>query len=533
MRLATILAFVTGLFAASPSASADPTADVVISPDGDRVEVAYAFSEPVTRVLLPFARPNGPDADVRVVGALLTGAELTSPEPFTHVTLSIGPDRRERDSVYPLVSVLDGQGFVVYAPHLVPADMPVAVRILDQVQPLSPTAVEGYVLLGGQVEDYGTMRMTVSSATPPAFGMEAAQRARAIVDYYTARMERSPNRVPTVLLSYRPVTAATDAGGFRGDVSANGVVFLRVRVGAQATESLSMDRYTSFLAHEIFHLWNASRNPDRLDWWVHEGAAEYASWTAVKALWPATTPSLEERLTTAFRNCALYLGDRPLNTLSDQESRPVRYSCGAILQWSAALGAETENTDIFALWRDLSAKRDVEGRYTAADFLAAVDRRAPSATGAVHSIVETPGIDRWSALADTANGLGAEAVVGPPAAFPLRINASRALVLSACGEIQGVGDGPEGLYVQAPEGCDGFGPQTFIVSVNGVAPGADPARYFTVIAETCAAQGSVEIVARNDGEETTRSLRCTVPVDPAPAEITIRRALASAEVRRD
>ncbi len=528
VKLMSILIVALGLFGVTSRAFAEPTAEVTLALSGDRVEATYVFSEPVSHLVLPLAGENGPDADVHVVevGATLEGADLRGARPFTRVTLSIGPDRRERDSVYPLALPLQGQGYVVYAPHLIPQGVPLRVRIGGQAEDLSPDGADGYLLIGGLLEDHGTMKMAVSAATPATFRAEAVVRAQALIDYYAGKMERPTAQPPIILLSYTPAASPTDPGRFRGDVSSNGVVFLRIRAGAQATAASSLDRYTSFLAHEIFHLWNASRNPDRLDWWLHEGAAEYASWTAVTTLWPTTAPGLEDRLTTALRSCALYLGDKPLNALSDTESRPVRYPCGAVLQWLTDLGARADGSgDVFSIWRQLAAERDANGRYTAQTFLTALDASAPSVAATVRSIVEGRGVDRWPSLAEVVNRLGADAMIGPPAAFPLRMNASRALVLSACDEVQGVGDGQEGLFVQAPEGCEAFGEMTFIDSADGVDPREDPAGYYEAVRAKCAAQGLVEVIVRNEGVVATKSVRCDVAVDPAPADIVIRRAL--------
>jgi hypothetical protein len=42
-----------------------------------------------------------------------------------------------------------------------------------------------------------------------------------------------------------------------------------------------------------------------------------------------------------------------------------------------------------------------------------------------------------------------------------------------------------------------------------------------------AAGGDVEVVVRNEGVVATKSVHCDVAVDPAPADVVIRRALPS------
>lgn len=528
MKAISILLLTFAFCGTAPSALAEPTAELTLALDGDRLKATYVFSEPVSQITLPLANANGPDIDIRVVGAdvSLDGDRLQSLRPFSQVTLSIGPDRRERDSIYPLALPLQGRGYVVYAPHLRATDVPSRVKLAGQPAPLSPAAADGYLLVGGVLEDHGSIRMAASAATPEVFAAEAAQRAQLLIDYYADKMARGTDQPPIILLSYSAATSPTDPGRFRGDVSSNGVVFLRIRAGSQATEASLLGRYTSFLAHEIFHLWNASRNPNRQDWWLHEGAAEYASWIAMNTLQPETAPNLEDRLTTALRSCAVYLGDKALGALPDAEARPVRYPCGATLQWIADLGARAVGFgDVFSIWRQLAAERDANGRYTAMTYLEAIGVSAPAAAATVRGVMEGRGVDRWSNLAETAKRLGADVSVGPPADFPLRLNASRALVLSACGEVHGVGDGQDGLFVQAPRGCQAFGEMTFIDSADGVDPKQNPAAYYDALHAKCAAGGVVEVIVRNEGVIATKPIRCNIPVAPAPADIVIRRAL--------
>jgi hypothetical protein len=526
MRVISCLFAVLSCMFLAPRASAEPSVDLFFAVVVDRVEATFVFSEPVDRVELPFGAPGGPEADVRVEGSnvVLDGSELRGPRPFGEVTLSLGQDRRDRDSVYPLATRLEGQGYVVYAPHLIPEGVTTRVTLPGQVHPLGEAAADGYLLVGGALQDYGAVKMAASTQTPEVLATEAADRAKSLVAFYAGRMERAPAWTPVILLAYSDAQSGSDPGRFRGDVSSNGVVFLRVRASAQSGEAGSLDRYTSFLAHEIFHLWNASRNPDRGEWWLHEGAAEYASWTAMATLWPASRPALEERLTTALRACSINLGEKPLNALSDPESRAVRYACGAVMNWLADLGVRAGGEgDFFSISRELAAVREREGLYTATSFLTALESAEPSALTAVRGLMEERGINRWEDVARTANGLGAEAVVGPPAGFPLRVNASRALVLAACDEVHGVGDGQAGLFVQAPSGCEAFGEMTFIVSADGLDPALDPVAYFQAIQSKCAARGRVEVVVRNEDIAATKSVHCDVAVDPAPVDIQLLR----------
>src|SRR5207237_4722648 len=135
-------------------------------------------------------------------------------------------------------------------------------------------------------------------------------RAGALLEHYPRRLNQRLRRPPILIVSIVDGPADQRHHFFRGDVTPNGVVLLRFHGTAdQIADPNSTRQFTSFLAHELFHLWNRRRGEQRMqEAWLHEGSAEYFGWLAVAALWPGEI-ALEAKLQTALENCGVFLGN--------------------------------------------------------------------------------------------------------------------------------------------------------------------------------------------------------------------------------
>ncbi|MGZ8295559.1 MAG: hypothetical protein ACXW27_02290 [Allosphingosinicella sp.] len=446
------------------------------------------------------------------------------------MSLMVSPDSREVDSVYPLLLPVRGKGFVIHAPYLSPVGAPSVTKVAGAdgtYRTVRKQAANGYLLVGAELQNSGPFRSLVSEGAPALLRETVLDRAKRLLNFYTSELGERPERRPTIIVSYskRPDGAKRDF--FRGDVTANGVVFLRIYAedGGNA-DTASVAEYTGFLSHELFHLWNRSNDPTTENWWLHEGGAEYASWVATSRLWPSET-SLERRVGDALLSCTMYLGGRPLSSLADPETRSVRYPCGAVIQWLADLGvrASDRKQNSFALWRRLLAKRKSAGSYTPADFQALLAALAPKAVLPVRAILSESGVERWRGLADSANAMGARVEVNAPAPFLLRLAAARPLVLSSCNEIWGVGENQNKLFVQAPESCTTFGDSPIIELAGGVSPMGDANGFYETVRSACAAKSEIELSLTANGTSRSGRVKCTAPVDPPPPDLKVVRAL--------
>lgn len=517
----------------SPVAAAgNGTVGVVIAPADDAVEVVYTLPAPATSLALRLADGPTPAAEVRVreEGLTFRDGRITGTAPFTRATLTVTADRGERDGVYPLARPVAGRGWVLYAPYLLPRGHSVRVSVRSRGRaavPLSEPALNGYIVVGASPERHRGFRLLAGAGISPASRDTVLDRTAQLLAFYRARLGRAPDQEPTIILTRQDLLPGMSRSLLRGDVSANGVVFLRTYVGGPETgEPPSLAQYTGFLAHELFHLWNRSGDPARQNGWLAEGGAEYAGWVAAATLWPAEF-RLEQRLGSALLTCMMYLGPQSISSLDEDQSRGVRYPCGAVIQWVADAGtrAQSAGLDVFAIWRDLLSRRRSSGSYTLDDFRNALSRHAPNAAPVVESLLNGTGNERWEALAASLNGFGAQLRVNPPTAFSLRLAAAKSLVLSACREIHGVGEDMRGLFVQAPQACAAFGDSAVIEQAGGASPTQDPAGFYRAVRESCGQGTSIAVTVNGQRGRRTENVRCDVDVIPPPPEIEVIRAL--------
>ena len=513
------------LLSATAQAKAEPQIEsVTILQSAESIRVVYELDHSATSLPLPATSGPLPAANIRAdPGFMLSGRMIKADRATRKFSIHISADEREVDSVYPLMLPVSGGSFILYAPYLIP---PAAKAWLVRGRTrhrVDPKQAQGYLIVGRAATDRGQLRALVSAGAPPAQSKAMLDRAESLLAFYAQRLGRPPGDKPTLILSFGAAPASAGAS-FRGDVTPNGIIFLRIRSAEQGEAEIG--RLSSFLAHELFHLWNRSGNSDPRAWWIHEGGAEYASWLARSTLWPGEA-GLEQELSGALQTCAMYLGPRPMNSLSEPETRPIRYPCGAVLHWLADLGARSARPgrDGFEIWRRLFAARARSGTYTAADFESALEASAPRALAPIGTVLAGSGPQRWAEIGGAADAMGARVDVAGPTPFFQRLAASQSLVLSACGEVWGVGEKDGSLFVQAPQSCTDFGEEAIVVTAGGADPMADSKDYYDKVSAACAAGSEIEIRLRIKGNERTRRVKCTVAVNPPPNDIRIVRAL--------
>lgn len=526
---------VAPLPAASAVAATRP-AIVSIAPVGDGVRVTFELPAPVTELRLRIADAQVPTGVVRAEeGFTYRRGRISAAAPFRRVSLHVTPDNREVDSAYPALRALRGGGLVIHAPYFLPATGAASLRVAGsdgRLRRLSGVEADGYVLLGAAPSRFPGHRAFVANGTPAPVSEIVLARTSRLLAFYRARLGRRPLREPLIIVATFPSPEGSQPGLFRGDVTPNGVVFLRLYGDeAQLGGAASTSRLTGFLAHELFHLWNRSRDPHAANWWLAEGGAEYASWLATSILWPGQ-PTLESRLDSTLATCTTYLGPRALGGLDDLDGRSVRYPCGAIVQWIADAGARANGGDFFTLWSRLLARAARRGTYTPEDFQASISASAPAAALPVRALVNGTGNDRWADIARGLTGMGSLIEIGAPSPFALRLAAARALVLSACGEVYGVGDGPHGLFVQAPEECALFGNSPVIERAAGAAPMQEPQSFYERVRAGCGAGTEIALALRSGGAEHSTRLRCTIAVVTPPPALRVVRALPGNGLRR-
>lgn len=520
------LILLASLLAATPGWARTSPPRIAIGTAADGIRIVYDLPAPVRTLAVRAATQSAPPpgTHIRAVEAGLTyrRGRIESETPFRRATLMITPDDGEVDSVYPLLTRIAGRGFVLFAPYVLP-DTPFSARVATGggTRLLSRAeAAGGYVLVGAAPASRGSFLSLASTGTAPALEARFQARAGALLDFYSRRLHRRLARAPILIISIVDEPADRQHHFFRGDVTPNGVVLLRFHGTAdQIADPNSTRQFTSFLAHELVHLWNRRRGEHPMqEAWLHEGSAEYLGWLAVATLWPDDI-SLERNLQNALNSCMAFLGPRPLMATTGDRAG-LRYPCGAIAQWIAdagARGASRGRRTAFDLWAGLLARGD----YSLAGFRTAAAALAPGTASLLERFIDS-GLG-WDALASVLAAQGAGIAANPPSDHALRFAAARPLALALCTAFSGAGSAGNDVYFTGD--CGPLGNQVFLTRVAGLDPATQPRAVYERVRDACAAGQELVLTLRANGALFDRTIRCGTAIEPAVPDLVLRRAL--------
>jgi hypothetical protein len=387
------------------------------------------------------------------------------------------------------------------------------------------------------VAEHGALTFVSPPELPVPVVDALAGRATALLDFYTERLRRSPMRDPVVVISYDERSAA---GGFVGDVTPNGVILLQLT--AAVTDS-QVDSWASrFLGHELFHLWNGSPYRDIIDvngHWLREGSAEYLSWLAAGALWPAGT-SLEERLEAQLAPCMATLGQDPLLGLQDQRSQTTRYSCGALAQWLADIALRSAGRgNVFDLWAALLAAED---GYDVHAFERAVDGRAAFRAAPLRLLLRGRGGERWQQIFAALRGIGVEVDEIAPTVGGRREAALHTLLREVCTgdtagfETIGLSEPPAAVILRtepmgteaADPSCGNLSGDPHLIEVNGHDALGDWVAILEEVTDACETRDEVVMKLRRENLTYNVPVRCTRAARVPRVGYRIRNALPPA-----
>ncbi|HTU12512.1 MAG TPA: hypothetical protein VMG08_16600 [Allosphingosinicella sp.] len=514
-----------------PAMAAAAPVRMTIAPTATGVRITYDLPAPVRSFATRMAGADSPPAGTHIAaveaGLTYSRGRIEAATPFRRATLLIAPDDGEVDSIYPLLSRVEGRGFVLFAPYVTPAG-PLAARVATgggRSRALGrDEAAGGYVLVGVTPGARGAVRGLAGTTLPPALERRLFDRAGALLAFYTRRLGRRPPATPILVVNYVNTPAGPSRWMFRGDVTPNGIVFLRFNATPQQlAEPQSTRRYTSFLAHELFHLWNRRTGMHAItEAWLHEGSAEYFAWLATDALWPGEV-DLGRNLARAAAACGLFLADRALASLPEGEAMQMRYHCGPVAQWAADAGVRAASGGRrtgFDLWAGLL--RGGRGGYSVAAFLAATRAQAPATAPFIAGLAES-GV-HWDALAPALNAAGARVEARPATQATLAFLATRAIARATCDDFWGAGTDENGPFFSAPP-CGLPGQFAHVARVDALEPKTDIGAYEAYVRGVCARGGELSAVIRAENGESRRSLRCTQPLPQPIPDFHIVRAL--------
>ncbi|MBR7781853.1 hypothetical protein KDM89_06855 [Undibacterium sp. LFS511W] len=300
------------------------------------------------------------------------------------------------DRVYtPVILFGDGRGAQVYSEYLLPKGGG-AVNLANAGVVLGRAVSKGMIvwrandpstyIVIGQVNTKAEAAyvITIDNALPSWIAKSLDKRVGSLMDLYSRKFGISPKHKPWIVVSYDPV-AATGEFGFRGDTNPG---MVRLNLMGQSWKHEDVDQayqLDNFVAHELFHLWNAElwhlKNNEPV--WLLEGGAEAASHDALRTLGLADTERYRYQRANTLIGCTTANGE----TLSSKlvSGGRTHYNCGASIFYLAAAMSEDSSLPItpLDLWADLFAATKTSRSYTVADLLRVAMQRAS------HSSVST------------------------------------------------------------------------------------------------------------------------------------------------
>jgi hypothetical protein len=500
-----------------------------LSSSAEGVRVVYKLPKRADHLELGTPNDLPPEGShIRVLdrGLVYSAGVVRGDRPFQEVTLLIAADARDIDAKYPLAVDLSRGAHLVYAPYLVPRGRArgAVLSKSGRWRSLSGAEAEGGFLILGADPPKGAVIGVSSANMPPGLNDTLRSRTAALMSFYRKRLGMPPLVRPLLVTVRSEHAVDQDHWLFRGDVTANGIVLLQFRgTPAQVGDPLLAGRYSAFLAHEIFHLWNRRRGgfPSN-EAWLHEGAAEYYSWLAVSALWPGQL-KLETRIEEAVKACSTFLGPRGLAGIKDADIS-LRYSCGAVAHWFTDIGTRSSSSgkqDGFALWSDVLHRRGAD--YSLGDFRAAAARFAPATGGALSELVG--GGVEWPRVAQVLTEAGADVVAAPPGASAKGFAAAKTLALAACGAFFGAGQVGTLIHISAPDTCPALAGYPAIEQVNGIDVSSDPSRFYEAVKAGCEDGGILRVKVAAGEVSRNIDVRCNGEVAAPVSALHVRTAV--------
>ena len=539
LLVAMVSAIVTGVAGARPipyTTSVEILGQV--SADGSAAVLTYSLSRPTAlfRMGRGNSLPGSTALRVRGQDVKLIEGSVRSSHAFSRFELIIPFDQPTPSFRFVPAGKVSAASFVLFAPYFLPADTNARYRLVlrnrEGFAVVPPARAEhGYVIADAPTEARSRYDLWKADGIPDALASAAISGLDDATSLYQRRLGFSPAERPSIVVgTLRGGSEAGQSIRFEGDVTPNGTAFLRFSVpvnwsGPAADDVASVRR---FVAHEAFHLWNARRRQvDGRRTWLHEGAAEYFGWLAT-SLEAEGGDWLSERLDRALRVCSGRLRARSLDDLDEATARGVQYECGAVAHWIMDVAIRHDSSGLrsaFDVWRRTLRSRTGAHWYFDEDFEAAADRESRPAARALRALWHGRGASRWPEIAATANEAGASVRVSSPSHEQSRAVSVRALAISACGRVDGVGEDRQGLAVWAPAGCALLPGTVRVLAIDGVDPMADPSRFHSQVEKACKTARRLHAMLRTSSGVRSSDLPCSVLVEPLIPELRVVRAL--------
>ena len=369
------------------------------------------------------------------------------------------------------------------------------------------------------ITQVGKLLWVRDPALPPAIVDTVGRAGPRAWDAYARASGRQPAGGAAIVMLSAP---SGGHYGYHGDHTAGDVLRLSFAQSDQAPTARALAQWSTFVAHEIAHLWNNgvfASDPDRP--WLHEGDAEWIALVETHDAGLMSDRTLADELASRVNACLLVRRDNAAAILRKGRSRQDDpYGCGVALQLLgyARLHALRPDATPLGLWGELHRAHPA---LDTAGFAQFFDAGGPPQVQALLLDDKTPFASTYRAR--LAAWLPLRDAEGEPAGESSR----QQIAFELMGRINQADCGGTGFTLVPDKGefvldadlrCHALPAGAHATTIAGVPAVAQPRAAWRALQRACAADGHFQVGFNDRGPAT---LACPNPVPDLPPQIVL------------
>jgi hypothetical protein len=388
----------------------------------------------------------------------------------------------------------------------------------------SDASVPGYVVFGNpEIEYSGAMILVLDKAAPPWAKEKMAQILESAIGLYAAKM--GPQPLPPIIIYAQ---STIDAAPYHWGDRLPGSITLGLLGKGWLLQSQTLEEQLSdFLAHEVFHVWNARVNfvGDGDSLLALEGGAELASVFARSKTAPRPASFALNKVSEALNQCQFDLayGSSLHDLLQSQHPGQAPYHCGMVVMFAAtaSLGVGPEaSEEFFKSWKSvLSDTRDKTHLWSD---LVVKEHRSEKLEDLDRAIATKGAFIKFLKKALTEDAYMIEPVDNLSLQTKKQLAAvivANLMRLDCAGEVSLWSEEGGFRIDDKIQSCNGLRPGATITGLLGEKPWDDPVYLARKIQSLCQKGSSISIDYSGGGA--TSLVKCNEPFPDVPAPVKI------------
>jgi hypothetical protein len=357
-----------------------------------------------------FEQRNG--RDVLVSQSLTSNFQVMIPERFTEIAgdypflspfsdggvvvytgyLDVAPFRCQGSSC--LGSEVDKSARRFSSPQLeavaAPGEILVSgARVSGRSLIVKPPAEGALVYFGRQLVYQQDGYSLVADANLPTWMIREVQSLLpGILSLNAARLGHALKAPPMIYITYSKSSSVVSLSHSGAVVGNQMLLSLYGSRWARRTVS-SREEFTKLLAHEAFHLWNASlfHSVNRPGGgWLHEGSADAFAFFSLYEMGVISHSRYSQLVTESLNRCLIGLNGTDLPSSSGALGARNHYHCGAVMEAVLHHDLQTRGLDLWQLWARLFERAAGKGGFYDHEDFFAVANEIAGASGVVSEL---------------------------------------------------------------------------------------------------------------------------------------------------